>query len=162
MKKNHVLLTFVLTAALISATGNNVLSKPPESNPGLSKEFLANAIKVNDLSNKAAAKHLDIPVASILACREAGYGLLFTMFLVVIADEAEVPIEDAIEARESGHVWGEMCEAWDVSWEEVIKRISNARKKMREEKVKFPPPTVEESHRAINNGAWRGPLRGKP
>lgn len=162
MKKNYILFALVLTVALISATGESVLSKAPDSNPRRSEESLAKVKEINDRSNEAAARHLGIPVASILTCRDAGYGLLFTLFMAVIADEAELPIEDAIEARESGHVWGEMCEAWDVSWQKVIERISSALQKMREEKVEFPPPTVEENHRGINNGSWSGPLRGKP
>ena len=66
MKKNNILFALVLTAAFIFATGNSVLSKSPDSNPRVSEEFLAKVKTINDRSNVAAAKHLEIPVASIL------------------------------------------------------------------------------------------------
>lgn len=157
----YLALSFLLGPVDLGAQGSSSNAKP-EVPPGIPAEVIEKLRQLNIKANLAAAQNLGVPLASITTCRDAGFDLLFTMVLVVIADEAKVRIEDAIETRLSGYVWGEMCQAWGVSWQTVQERVSKAQQKMFEDKIEFPPTTPSEINRATNNGRWRGPLKGKP
>ncbi len=134
----------------------------PDPPLGIPPEVIEKLKEKNLKANEAAAKYLGVSRASIEACRKTGLPLYFSMFQVVIADEAGLSVEEVNQARFDGYHWGEMCEAWGLSLEKVRSRVRKAFLRMVDEGTPPPSATLAESHRAANTGRRNRPLRGKP
>jgi len=162
MFRSRIFVFLLLVTSSCLLLSHHAMADPDDSPPGIPEEILEKLKEINVRANKAAAKHLGVPLASIEACRKTGFPLYFSMFQVVIADEAKLPVKEVNQARIDGYNWGEMCKAWGLSLKKVRARVGKAFTKMVKDSLPPPSPTLKESRRAANTGRRNKPLRGKP
>ena len=131
---------------------------PPEA----SAEAIQVLARVNEKANSAAAAHLGVPLASIQACRQAGFPLFMAMIQAVVARESGMGIQDVIEARLEGYSWAEICEAWGISMETVADKVKSAYGAMMKAGVEIPSDTLAEIRRSVGTGSRQKPIKSKP